>query len=215
MILRLNLLEQSSGNRVLRGVKLFALRNIFLIIFITLISYEVSAKKIQINKIVNLNLPWGMTFLNENEVLVTEKKGKIRLINFSTLSIKDIKHNLNIISRGQGGLLDIIYKDEKVWVSYSENRGSSKTSTSIAKADFDKDEMIFKNIFQANTPINSGYHFGSRLVIAGNYLFASVGERGRGMIAQDATKHPGSIIRIYLDGSITEDNQKYMGYEEL
>ena len=214
MILRLNLLEQSSGNRVLRGVKLFALRNIFLIIFITLISYEVSAKKIQINKIVNLNSPWGMTFLNENEVLVTEKKGKIRLINFSTLSIKDIKHNLNIISRGQGGLLDIIYKDEKVWVSYSENRGSSKTSTSIAKADFDKDEMIFKNIFQANPPINSGYHFGSRLVIAGNYLFASVGERGRGMIAQDATKHPGSIIRIYLDGSIPEDNPKYMGFEE-
>ena len=147
-----------------------------------------------------------MTFLNENEVLVTEKKEKIRLINFSTLSIKDIKHNLNIISRGQGGLLDIIYKDEKVWVSYSENRGSSKTSTSIAKADFDKDEMIFKNIFQANPPINSGYHFGSRPVIAGNYLFASVGERGRGMIAQDATKHPGSIIRIYLDGSIPEDN---------
>ena len=69
MILRLNLLEQSSGNRVLRGVNLFALRNIFLIIIITLISYEVLAKKIQINKIVNLNSPWGMTFLNENEVL--------------------------------------------------------------------------------------------------------------------------------------------------
>ena len=83
-----------SGNRVLRGVNLFALRNIFLIIIITLISYEVLAKKIQINKIVNLNSPWGMTFLNENEVLVTEKKGKIRLINFSTLSIKDIKHLL-------------------------------------------------------------------------------------------------------------------------
>ena len=140
---------------------------------------------------------------------MTEKKGKIRLINLSTLSIKDIKHNLNIISRGQGGLLDIIYKDEKVWVSYSENRGSSKTSTSIAKADFDKDEMIFKNIFQANPPINSGYHFGSRLVIAGNYLFASIGERGRGMIAQDATKHPGSIIRVYKDGSVPKDNPKF------
>ena len=53
------------------------------------------------------------------------------------------------------------------------------------------------------------YHFGSRLVIKDNYLFISAGERGKGMIAQDATKHPGSIIRINLDGSIPKDNPKF------
>ena len=70
------------------------------------------------------------------------------------------------------------------------------------KAKLDKKELNFKNIFQAEPPIDSGYHFGSRLAIKDNYLFASAGERGQGMIAQDPTKHPGSIIRIHLDGSI-------------
>jgi len=81
-------------------------------------------------------------------------------------------------------------------------------------ASFKKEKINFKNIFQANPPIDSGYHFGSRLVISGDYLFASVGERGKGMIAQDPTKHPGSIIRIYLDGGIPDDNPKFMGKDD-
>jgi len=70
-------------------------------------------------------------------------------------------------------------------------------------------DLNFKNIFRAEPPINSGYHFGSRLVIKENYLFITVGERGQGMIAQDAAKHPGSIIRIHLDGSIPINNPKF------
>ena len=125
-----------------------------------------------------------------------------------------IEHNLNFLEHGQGGLLDILYKNNKLWISYTENRENRKTSTSIAKAYFNKKKLIFKNIFQANPPIQSGYHFGSRLAIKDNYLFASVGERGEGMIAQDASKHPGSIIRIHLDGNIPKDNPKFEGKSE-
>ena len=64
----------------------------------------------------------------------------------------------------------------------------------------------FVNIFRAEPPISSPYHFGSRMVIKDNHLYASIGERGKGMIAQDANKHPGSIIRINFDGSIPDDN---------
>ena len=49
-----------------------------------------------------------------------------------------------------------------------------------------------------------------RLAIKDNHLFASAGERGKGMIAQDPSKHPGSIIRIKLDGSIPNDNPKFV-----
>jgi len=70
---------------------------------------------------------------------------------------------------------------------------------------------MFKNIFRAEPPIDSGYHFGSRLVIKGDHLYITAGERGQGMIAQDFTKHPGSIIRINLDGSIPKDNPKNKG----
>ena len=123
----------------------------------------------------------------------------------------EVKHNLNYLVYGQGGLLDIIYQNNEIWISYSENRGSWKTSTSIAKAKLNRKELNFKNIFQANPPIDSGYHFGSRLAIKGKFLFASAGERGQGMISQDPTKHPGSIIRIHLDGSIPKDNPKFEG----
>ena len=118
---------------------------------------------------------------------------------------------MDILEHGQGGLLDILYYNNYIYVSYSENRGNWKTSTSIAKSKFNNQYLNFKNIFQANPPIDSGYHFGSRLAIKDEYLFASAGERGKGMIAQDPSKHPGSIIRIYLDGGIPEDNPKYEG----
>ena len=81
----------------------------------------------------------------------------------------------------------------------------------IKKTSLNKKKLVFKNIFQANPPIDSGYHFGSRLAIKDNYIYASAGERGQGMIAQDASKHPGSIIRVHLDGSIPNDNPKFEG----
>ena len=180
----------------------------FLIIFF--ISINLNASDFTLKKITNLNEPWGSTFLNNNELLITEKSGKILIVNLKDKKSKIISHNLKVLEYGQGGLLDIIVRDNIVWVSYSENRGNYKTSTSIARGDFNRNNIIFENIFQAYPPIDSPYHFGSRLAIKGDYLFASVGERGQGMIAQDASKHPGSIIRIHLDGKIPKDNPKFL-----
>ena len=182
-----------------------------LIIFFLLFASKSYSDNYIFTKIIKLDEPWGSSFINNNEIIITEKSGKIKIINIVSKEVKDIKHNLNFLEDGQGGLLDIIYQDDTLWISYSENRGDSKTSTSIAKAQLNKQELNFKNIFQANPPIDSGYHFGSRLAIKGNYLFASAGERGQGMIAQDPTKHPGSIIRIHTDGSIPKDNPKFEG----
>ena len=175
------------------------------------ISSTSEADEIKFSKIVSLNKPWGSTFINDEEIIITEKEGKIKIVNIVNKNISDIEHNLNYLVYGQGGLLDILYRDDYLWISYSENRGDWKTSTSIAKAKLSKNKLYFSNIFQANPPIDSGYHFGSRLVIKNNFLYASAGERGQGMIAQDPTKHPGSIIRIHLDGSIPKDNPKFTG----
>ena len=181
-----------------------------LIIFLFFFSLSAEAEEFKLDKLVSLNKPWGSTFVDNDHLLVTEQSGSIKLVNVNTKEINIIKHNLKFLEYGQGGLLDIIYQDNMVWISYSENRGDWKTSTSIAKGEFNNSEIKFENIFQANPPIDSGYHFGSRLAIKGKYLFASAGERGEGMIAQDASKHPGSIIRINLDGSIPKDNPKFL-----
>jgi len=177
--------------------------------FLLIFSYS-NASTLSFKKIVNLNEPWGSTFLNDNELLITEKSGEIKLVNLKTKNITKINHNLEVLEYGQGGLLDILYKDNIVWVTYTENRGNYKTSTSIARGKFNKNTIEFANIFQAHPPIDSPYHFGSRLAIDGEYLYASVGERGQGMIAQDTSKHPGSIIRIHLDGKIPKDNPKFL-----
>ena len=181
------------------------------IFFILLFTTKSSSENLNIKKIVALNDPWGSSFINDAELIITEKSGKIKIVNIISNEITSIEHNLNFLEYGQGGLLDIIYKNNNLWVSYSEDRGNWKTSTSIAKAKLNKEKLNFKNIFQANPPIDSGYHFGSRLAIKGDYLYASAGERGQGMIAQDPTKHPGSIIRIHTDGSIPKDNPKFEG----
>ena len=188
------------------------MKKIFLFFFIIFNFISISlAENLKFKKIVSLDKPWGSSFISNDEIIITEKSGKIKIVNILTGDVNEIKHNLNFLEYGQGGLLDILHKDNFIYISYTENRGSWKTSTSIAKAKLDKQNLLFKNIFQANPPIDSGYHFGSRLAIKDNYLFASAGERGKGMIAQDASKHPGSIIRIHLDGSIPKDNPRFEG----
>ena len=188
------------------------MKKIFLFIFIILNFPSVSlSENLKFKKIVSLDKPWGSSFISNDEIIITEKSGKIKIVNILTNDVTQVEHNLNFLEDGQGGLLDILHKDNFIWISYTENRGNWKTSTSIAKANLDKKKLLFINIFQANPPIDSGYHFGSRLAIKDNYLFASAGERGKGMIAQDASKHPGSIIRIHLDGSIPKDNPKFEG----
>jgi quinoprotein glucose dehydrogenase len=184
---------------------------IIFILLIFLFPNIANAENLIFRKIVDLKDPWGSTFVDENNILITEKGGLIKLVNIKNKNIDLITHNLNFLEHGQGGLLDILFNDNFVYISYSENRGSWKTSTSIAKAKYNNKDLIFENIFQANPPIDSGYHFGSRLAIKENFLFASAGERGQGMIAQDPTKHPGSIIRINIDGSIPKDNPKFKG----
>ncbi len=184
---------------------------IFLIIILTQTS-SLKAEDFKLNQLISgFNSPWSLTFKNTNEILVTEKSGQILFVNLKDKIIKKISHNLDILEDGQGGLLEILYHNEIVFVSYSENRGNGKSSTSVASANFNKKNLNFKNIFRAEPPINSGYHFGSRLVIKDNLLFITAGERGKGMIAQDPTKHPGSIIKIHLDGRIPKDNPKFTG----
>ena len=182
-----------------------------LLIILILFSTNLNASNFKLEKIIKgLDSPWSLSFVDEQNLFITEKSGNIKFVNLNEKIIKDVSHNLNVLEDGQGGLLDILYKNKVIFVSYSENRLNGLSSTSVARAKFNSEKLNFKNIFQAEPPINSGYHFGSRLTIKNEHLFITVGERGQGMIAQDYTKHPGSIIRIHLDGTIPKDNPKFI-----
>ncbi len=182
-----------------------------LIIFLFFFAFSnLYALEIKLEKIVDgLDKPWSLSFIDQENIIFTEKSGKLHTLNLKNKKISEIKHNLSVLEVGQGGLLDVLYDKGQIYTSYSENRGDRKTSTSVAKGKFNQTNIVFKNIFRAEPPIDSGYHFGSRLVIKDTHLYVTAGERGKGMIAQDATQHPGSIIRINLDGSIPKDNPKF------
>ena len=184
---------------------------IYYLIIIFIFNFSITiAEEFKLIKITDdLKSPWSLSFINKNEALITEKPGNILHINIQKTEIKKIKHNLKVLEHRQGGLLDVLYQDQNIYISYSENRDNGNSSTSVAKGVFDQNNIKFNNIFRAEPPIDSGFHFGSRLAIKDKYLFITAGERGKGMIAQDASKHPGSIIRINLDGSIPKDNPKF------
>ena len=158
----------------------------YLILFNSLLAEDFKLEKV----VKGLNKPWSLSFVNKNSILVTEKSGNIKFININEKSIQNINHNLKILEDGQGGLLDILFKDNLVFVSYSEDRSNGNSSTSMAKAKFNLNKMNFVNVFRAEPPINSGYHFGSRIVAKGKHIYLTVGDRGTGRIDQDPTKHP-------------------------
>ena len=184
---------------------------IYYLVIIFIFNFSIAiAEDFKLIKITDdLKSPWSLSFINQNEALITEKSGNIIHINIQKIELQNIKHNLKVLDHGQGGLLDVLFKDQDVYISYSENRGNGTSSTSVAKGKLNQNNIKFQNIFRAEPPIESKYHFGSRLAIKNKHLFITVGERGKGMIAQDASKHPGSIIRINLDGSIPKNNPKF------
>ena len=125
-----------------------------IIFFIFLFSVSSEAAELNFKKIADFRSPWGSTFVSNNEILLTEVSGNLKLINIESGSITEVKHNLKVLEDGQGGLLDILYNNNYIYVSYSEDRGNGKTSTSIAKGVFNTKEIIFKNIFRAEPPLS-------------------------------------------------------------
>ena len=102
--------------------------------------------------------PKSLIFIDKKKqnltLVYTVKARNIKFVNLKEKKIKDISHNLNILDRFK--LLDILHKDRIVFVSYSENRSNGMSSTSVARAKLNDERLNFKNIFQAQPPINSG-----------------------------------------------------------
>ena len=102
---------------------------LLLILFIFLFNKTLYSNDFTIKDLINLNTPWGLSFIDENKIIITEKNGSFKLYNINENKIYPIKHNLKISNIGQGGLLDVLYKNEIVYVSYSEKlKNNKKTS---------------------------------------------------------------------------------------
>ena len=116
-----------------------------------------------------------------------------------------------VANNDQGGLLDIALDPEfavnrRLCLSYAA-AGDGGRGTEIACATYQDGRLEnLRVIFKALPKNTSGRHFGSRLVFANGFLYATLGDRGDRPQAQDLGSHPGSVIRIYPDGSVPSDN---------
>ena len=117
---------------------------IYLTQFLNLSSNEPKLEEL----IKGLQNPWSLSFVTDENILITEKSGNLLNINLANKKIKKFTHNLNILENGQGGLLEVLFKNDEIYVSYSENRGDGKSSTSVAKAPMKDKDLNFKNIFR-------------------------------------------------------------------
>lgn len=159
-----------------------------------------------------LEQPWGMAWLPNGGMLITEKRGHLRRISDGQLLEQPINGLPEVYPVGQGGLMDVALHPE-----FSENRlvylsytaaGDGGYGTEVIRGRLTGNRLEdVEVVFKALPKSNGGLHFGSRLLFAQDgTLFITLGERGKKEQAQDLNTHPGSLIRINADGSIPADN---------
>ncbi len=161
----------------------------------------------------DIDIPWGMAFLPDGSMLVTEIKGELyHIANGKKSSVTGVPA---VLARGQGGLLDVVLHPEYskngwLYISYSAPGSQENTSnTAIMRAKLKNNALTdTSTIYRAGPTTSKPYHFGSRICFDNEgYLYFSIGDRGEHFVnPQDITKDGGKIYRIKDDGSIPDDN---------
>ncbi|SIQ31031.1 Glucose/arabinose dehydrogenase, beta-propeller fold [Bosea sp. TND4EK4] len=168
-----------------------------------------------------LEHPWALAFLPDGQMLVTERPGRLRLIAKDGKLSRPITGVPNVMSRGQGGLLDVALdpdfaRNRLVYLSFAEPRANGN-GTSVARGRLNEQGTALADtavIFRQMPTVNSTMHFGSRLVFdRTGALFVTLGERfSQRDQAQNPENHIGKLVRIRPDGSVPDDNPKKPGW---
>ena len=178
-------------------------------IFIILASNTIAAEVKPVLLAEGLDHPWGLEFLNDGRMLVTERSGNMRIIDGGKLS-SPISGLPEIWVGGQGGLLDVAVHNNWIYFSYSEPHSIPlMNSTAVARARLKDNQLVdLQVIFSQKPKYLSRAHFGSRLVFADDgSLFITLGERFTAKDdAQTLDNHHGKVVRIWPDGRIPKDN---------
>lgn len=155
---------------------------------------------------------WSLEFYPKdlNLLFFTERDGKIKSIDLKTKAVVSYAGVPEVYASSQGGLLDLAFdpNSAELYFTYSEKLGAGKNTTSLFKGTVDliNKKITGKTIFRARAESTGGYHFGSRLVLKGDALYMSVGERNDRDFSQNLNFHHGKILKLNLDGSPFKGN---------
>ena len=158
----------------------------------------------------DLQNPWSVVFLPDGRLLVSERPGRLNLLDDGRIVTVDGLPQID--AGGQGGLLDVIlhpdYRDNGwIYLAYSAGGGRSR-GTRIARARLQDQRLVeVEELFRMDNGSGAGVHFGSRMVfLPDRTLLFTIGDRGDRDRAQSLREHAGKTLRINDDGSIPADN---------
>jgi glucose/arabinose dehydrogenase len=161
-----------------------------------------------------LEHPWGLAFLPDGRMLVTERPGTLRIIGADGSLEREPVAGLPdaVDAHGQGGLLDVALHPDYaqngwIYLSYAaEGRGGHGTEVARGrlKGNSLRDVEV---LFSMQPKSGNRRHFGSRLIFdRDGYLYVTLGDRGEEERAQRLDDHAGSVLRLHDDGRVPEDN---------
>ena len=171
-----------------------------------------------------LGIPWGMSFQSENEILFTERKGRLGILNIENGEVNYLSGLPEIIANGQGGFMDVVKPTNNEiadWTYFTYVKpidAAGNGETTLARAHISKDGIfdwqdllvthsLFGVIFDVTgIAWGSDRHFGSRIAFDDTHLYFSIGDRGNRPNGQNLETHAGSILRLNVDGSVPQDN---------
>lgn len=172
-----------------------------------------------------LEHPWGLDFLPDGSMLVTERPGRLRLVGADGEISEPISGVPEVDARKQGGLLDVTVAPDfetsrTIFLSFSEPHDDGTNNTAVARARLGDDAAALEDvqvIFSQYPNVESTGHFGSRIVFQDeDTIWVTMGDRQGDPVrrnAQDPTNLIGTVARINIDGSVPEDNP-FVGHEE-
>jgi glucose/arabinose dehydrogenase len=176
-------------------------------------TYQTSAGSVRLVTVARqLDHPWGLAFLPDRRMLVTERPGRMRIVGPDGRVSAPLPGVPEVHASGQGGLLDVALDPDfagnrRVYFSYSEP-GEGGSGTAVARARLGQGRLESVSvIFRQRPKLGGSSHFGSRLVFTRDgKLFVTMGDRGQKERAQRLNEHVGKVVRLDPDGSVPRDN---------
>lgn len=152
---------------------------------------------------------WGFDFLDSQNIIFTERGGKLKRVSLSSKEISQISQVPAVYAQSQGGLLDVRRhptETSKIYLTYSKPLSDGKSATAVYMAKLSGNKLLDgKDIFVANNAETSSIHYGSRITFDGQgHLFIGTGDRRHREKAQSLKVHNGKILRMNLNGSSPE-----------
>ena len=179
-------------------------------------TFDTQHGKIKVETVAEgMSSPWGIDFLPDGRMIVTEKAGYLRIVDKNGNRSEALPGVSRVGYVGQGGLLDVMLhpdfaQNRLLFLTFSEQSPDGRLYTAMMRGKLRADDSQLDEVrvlFRQSPKVGGGRHFGSRVLVApdGN-LFVTLGDLGNRNLSQDLSGHVGKVVRLTIDCGIPKDN---------